>query len=482
MIMTGQRKELATIVGVGLIVFWVALVIGDSSPVKLAALVVFWGVCVLTLLKPLIGLSILVVMIVSNLSNNLIEIGFPGPSVAKLAAPGLIALLGARYLLWGDRPYVGWLALWLMVGFLALKLFGATYAVDWRVTLDVASGFGKDAIIAMLALAFMNYRNGVKTVVLSAVLTAAVICALGLVQVIGYSLPSNLEIFAHFGRFHGRFEGPIDDANFFAVVLVFCIPAALFQLLQTRNPLKLIFWSIALALLLFGFLATQSRGGIVALSVAFGILFLRLNASQKLAAIVALAGLAVVAATLLGPEVFDRLSTIVDLVQEQRVDLSTEGRLVSWAVAVEIFFSNPWLGVGGGNFNILFQDLALEMGLMFRGEGRSTHSLYLEVLAEQGILGLLYFLFIIWCAAVGLLGAYQQAKTHRNKRLENLYLALGAGLAGYLTGMALLHDAYPRFLWILIALAIEAGRIAQLNFERQNTETPHRSENASAEA
>lgn len=481
MILAGQRKEIPTIVGVGLIVFVVALAIGDSSPVTLTALVAFWGICVMTLLYPLIGLSILIVMIVSNLSDNLIDLEFPGPSVAKLAAPGLIALLGARYLLWGDRPYIGWLTLWLMVGLLALKLFGATYAVDWGVTLEVASDFGKDAIIAMLALAFMSYRKGFETVVLSAVLTATVICGLGFAQVVGYVLPPEIEIFAHFGSFHGRFEGPIDDANFFAIVLVFCIPAALFQLLRARNPLKLIFWCLAVALLLFGFLATQSRGGFVALAVAFGILFLLLNARQKLAAIAALAALAVVASALLGPQVFERLSTIGDLVQERQVDVSTEGRLASWAVAVEIFLANPWLGIGGGNFNILYQDMALEMGLIFRGEGRSTHSLYLEILAEQGILGLLYFVLILWCAAVGIVGAYQHARAHRNFRLASLYVAFGAGLAGYLTGMALLHDAYPRFLWILMALAIEAGRIAQLNFEQGNGETPQNSEEAHAE-
>lgn len=446
--------------GIGLLLAAAALAVGDSSPAKLAALVLFALLCLMVLRYPLAALSLLIIMITANLSPNLIQ-GVGAPSVAKLAAPGLVALLAARYLLWGDRPYACWLALWLLTGLLALKLFGAVYAPDWGKTLSDTADFIKDAIVAILALAFMGYRKGFEAVTLPAVLTVAAICGLGLLQIAGFDLPGAFSLFARFGEYNGRFAGPIEDENFFAVVVVFCIPLALTELLEARSALGRLFWGLAASLLLFGLLATQSRGGVLALCIGLAILFLQLSRRQKLAAVAASAAVALAASFFVGEAAFERLATLGDLVGQGRIDKSTEGRLGSWAVAVEIFKTYPWLGVGAGNFNLLYQDYALELGLIFRGEGRSTHSLYLEVLTEQGLLGLIYFLAMLGCAAGGILSACRQAQAAGDRRLAHRFAAFGAGLAGYLAGMALLHDAYPRFLWIVIVLGIEAGRIAR---------------------
>lgn len=464
MTLWSRLKDAAKLVGIGLIAGAGALAIGESSPMDLMALALFAVLCLVTLRNPLVGLSLLIIMIVSNLSANLIQ-GFGAPSPAKLAAPGLVALLGVRYVLWGDRPYIGWLSLWLLVGLLALKLFGATYAADWQQTLSDTTDFIKDAIVAMLALAFMGYRKGFETITTSAVLTIAAVCGLGFIQVIGFDLPGGFSLFARFGEFNGRFAGPIEDENFFAVVVVFCVPLALFQLLGSQKPITFLFWSLTTCLLLFGLLATQSRGGILALCVGLGILFLQLRARQKLAAFAVFVAVIMVASVFVGEQAFERLATIGEMVSSGGIDKSTEGRLASWSVAAEIFKAHPWLGVGAGNFNLLYQDFALELGLIFRGEGRSTHSLYLEVLTEQGLLGLMYFLLMIGFAAAGIVVAYRQARAAGDLRLASHMVAFGAGLAGYLAGMTLLHDAYPRFLWIVIVLGIESGRLVRLRLE-----------------
>ncbi len=456
-----RSPQSTKLVWIGFAAVLVALVIGDSSIVELMALAVFGVVGLATLHYPQVGLSILIVMIISNLSPNLID-AFGAPSTAKLAVPGLLALLGTRYFFWGDRPYIGWLSLWLLSGFVALTLFGTTYAVDWRVTLDNSVDLVKVVIVALVVLAFMRYRNGFETVIVSSVLTVTAICGMGFVQVLGVALPPGLEIFAHFNEFHGRFEGPINDANFMAIVLVFNVPLALFHFLQADRIYKSIFWGLAVALLLFGILVTESRGGILALAVALGVLFLQLSRRQKIAAILVFVVLLTAASVFLGAEAFERLATLGKLVDSVQIDKSAEGRLASYKVAWELFTTHPWGGVGSGNFNIHYQDVALEKGLIFRGEGRSAHSLYLEVLAENGLVGLLYFLSILFLAALGLISAYKYARAHGQVRFALLFVAFGAGLAGYLTGMVLLHDAYPTFLWIVILLAVEAGRIAEL--------------------
>ncbi|CUH77804.1 putative O-glycosylation ligase, exosortase A-associated [Tritonibacter multivorans] len=447
------------LLGLGVLAAGAALAIGDSSLDKLLALVLFGGLCALTLRYPLVALSLLIVMTVSNLSSNLI-LGFGAPSVAKLAAPGMMALLIVRLMFWGDRPYVGWLSLWFFCGLLGLKLFGATYAADdWSKTLKDCSDFLKDAIVALLALAFLNYRNGFQVVVASAALTVAFICGLGLIQVLGVDLPGAFWLFARFGEYNGRFAGPIEDENFFAVVVVFCIPLALAQLLEARNTRGVTLWGLTCALLFFGLLATQSRGGILSLCVGLCVLFAQLSRGQKVGAVVASILVVIAASFFIGDEAFERLATLGSLVSEEGVDKSTEGRLASWTVAAEIFRSYPWMGVGAGNFNLLYQDIALEKGLIFRGEGRSTHSLYLEVLTEQGLIGLMFFLGFLAAAARGVWRANRIAHAAGDRRLALQMAAFGAGLLGYLTGMAFLHDAYPRFLWIVLVMAIEADGV-----------------------
>ena len=100
--------------------------------------------------------------------------------------------------------------------------------------------------------------------------------------------------------------------------------------------------------------------------------------------------------------------------------------------------------------------------MIFRGEGRSTHSLYLEILSEQGLVGLMYFLGMISVAISGISSAARQFRRAGDARMAKHFAAFGAGLAGYLAGMTLLHEVYPRFLWIVIILGIESGRIATL--------------------
>ncbi len=450
----------ATLAGFGCGAIIIMLIIGGGA-FELIALMVLGIVGTIILRSPLVGLSMLIIMIVSNLSPNLIA-GFGAPSVAKLAVPCLMTLLILRYVLWGDLPYVGWLSMWLLAGYVAFNLFGVTYAADWRVTLGNSADFTKVVIVSLIVLAFMQYRYGFETVVISSVVTTTMICFLGFIQVLGVELPSGIQLFSSFNEYHGRFEGPIGDANFFAVILVFNIPLALAQFLRSDKLYKVFCWGAAAALLLFGLLLTQSRGGILALCVALGILFFQLSRRQKLAAIVGFGIFLTSVSTFLGAEAFERLFTLVRLAETAQIDQSAEGRLASFQVAWKIFITHPWGGVGSGNFNIHYQDVALQSGLIFRGEGRSAHSLYLEVLAETGLVGLFLFLSILIVAALGIIGAYRFARAQGEDRLAMQIAAFGAGLSGYMAGMALLHDAFPRFLWIMIVLSVEAERIMRL--------------------
>ena len=60
-------------------------------------------------------------------------------------------------------------------------------------------------------------------------------------------------------------------------------------------------------------------------------------------------------------------------------------------VGLQMFADHPILGVGLGNYPLLYQQYSQRLGIDLRSEIRQAHNLYLEVAAETGLLGLLSF-------------------------------------------------------------------------------------------
>ncbi|GAD56227.1 O-antigen ligase family protein [Limimaricola cinnabarinus] len=462
--------SLLKILAAGLFAAGIALLIGDkSAKILLLAPLVFIGLAA-SIRYPLVALAGLTVMIVTNMSQNLI-VSFDLPSIAKLAAPGLFTLLAARWFIYRDVPYIGWLATACLVALFALKLLSATYAAHWETSLKLSIDFTKDAIVALLALAFMSQRRGIETFTVTAVLAVAVICALGVYQLIFGNYMGGFRGFALVIGNSGRFSGPLGDANFFASIIVFTVPLALFQFLNARGILRGIGWMIVTGLLVVGLLATQSRGGLIGLAVALAALGTGLTLRQLLTFGLAALVAVLLVTTFTSDAVIERFSTIFGTVTAGEVqDTSTEGRLASWQVALKLFSDHPLLGVGVGNFKPYYQDIALELGLIFRGEGRSTHSLYLEILAEQGLAGILLLSVILIVAARSIFMAVRLARMANDDRLARHIVAFGAGCAGYLMAMTFLQDSFPRFLWLVIALALEMQHILQTRLSAENTD------------
>ena len=432
-----------------------------KDPILIPLAAVLAAMAAVAVRWPLFGLAGLTLMLVSNLSQALIS-GFGLPSTAKLALPGLVALLALRYLLHGERPYVPWAFGALSAAFVAVQLVAASGALHWQVAFGLVEEHVKDVAVVLVGLAFLHHRGAFESVVDTVLVTLAALCTLGAVQYVGGEMFGEFRGFSQIHDGNGRFSGPIGDPNFFGAILAFGIPLGVHRFYDARGP-RLLAWGAVLALLLFGLAATQSRGGMIAMLIGVAVLLPFLSRVQV--SVTLLIGvLAVMAvATTLDQAQLDRLSGVFDAVAaEGGVDRATEGRLASWQVAWKLFAENPLLGVGPGNFNPYYQDTALELGLIFRGEDRSAHSLYLELLAEIGLVGLGAFLLILIAAGLSVARAVRIARDRGEPRLARHYAAFGAGLAAYLTAMVFLHDSYPRFLLLTIGLGVELSRHARL--------------------
>ena len=81
-----------------------------------------------------------------------------------------------------------------------------------------------------------------------------------------------------------------------------------------------------------------------------------------------------------------------------------------------------------------------------------THSLYLQIAAEHGLLGLLAFGGMITAAFVELQRARRRLKRSRPE-LSLLVTGLMMSLVVYLTTGLFLHAAYVRYFWLFLGIA-----------------------------
>ncbi len=259
-----------------------------------------------------------------------------------------------------------------------------------------------------------------------------------------------------------RAQGPVGESNRFAQVMLMLAPLAFFQL--RHNPSRSLRWMAGAALLmsLSGVFLSYSRGAFLILVVmALMMVGMRLVSWRQAAGAAAVGLLMVI---IVAPGYLLRVGSIRGVESlynanaEVEADGATRGRMTEMLSAVNVFLDHPVLGVGPGQYKDHYSiDYQLNPDIAFREirQTRRAHSLYLEMAAETGVVGL---------AAFGLLMAYVLRRLRRLGRIlpsESAALATGLwfGLVAYLGTGIFLHLAYQRYLWLYLALCAAAIRV-----------------------
>lgn len=136
-------------------------------------------------------------------------------------------------------------------------------------------------------------------------------------------------------------------------------------------------------------------------------------------------------------------------------------RLAFWVAALRMWEFAPWLGVGPGNYDAVYTAFALPRWQMALGH---AHNVYLNVLAESGLVGMLAFLGL-WGSVVAL-----ALRSYRTARQTNRWqAALAVGVLGVITHLAIhslfdnlfVHGMYLHLsLWIAILLSLQSSEPA----------------------
>ncbi len=164
------------------------------------------------------------------------------------------------------------------------------------------------------------------------------------------------------------------------------------------------------------------------------------------------------------PDYVTRLSTLEGVTalssstsnSTDKPDSALVGRETENLAALHVFIDHPVTGVGPGvYFHDYSRDYANRLGLRYLASERRGHSLYLEMAADTGIVGLTAFLVMVGVPIVLLL---RQARYWRSRDPERAIVAssLVFALVAYLASAMFLHLSYQRFFWAILALASAA--------------------------
>jgi hypothetical protein len=254
-----------------------------------------------------------------------------------------------------------------------------------------------------------------------------------------------------------RARGPVDEPNRFAQILLVAAPLALvFGLNALRRRTALIAWA-CVGLLMAAVLLTYSRGALLTI-VVLGVVAvpLRLVRPGRLIGALALGGLVTVA---LIPGLTNRVASIAGvagLFGESTVepDGPIRGRTTEMLAALAAYNDHPVLGVGPGQYaayhSVRYQALP-EISIRDIPIPRRAHSLYLEVAAETGTVGLVVFMAIPLLLLADL-GRLRRSLFLRRPDLARLAAGFTLVLLAYLGTGVFLHLAFERYYWVMVAL------------------------------
>ncbi|MBI4649945.1 O-antigen ligase family protein, partial [Candidatus Desantisbacteria bacterium] len=240
------------------------------------------------------------------------------------------------------------------------------------------------------------------------------------------------------------------DSNYFAISLLVVISMAYYRIEGEYKKRFKVLAVIFILILISGLMLTLSRGGILGFLV--GIIAVSLKKQEKWKGILFLI-IIINSTLLLMPQTFwkrvemtkIRNTAVSDKYNEAFV--STERRIKLAKGALAMFISNPIIGVGPGNFFWNSRQYAHIVPGM-------AHNMYLEVLAEMGMIGFPLFISIIFFTLKDLKYIIANSILNGSPNMKNLADSLQVGLISFLVSGVFLHAEYEKFFWLSIFLTL----------------------------
>lgn len=415
------------------------------------------------------ALLILVFITQSNLSTTLIE-QFGIPSVAKILVSFIILVLLVRITCAGYRPE-GWRTITLLIlvyGIVGLfSIFLEPYYVDDG--LVSLTAYIKDSAIAIITVLIIQKQSTLRYVCWALILSGTMLGTVALIQHLtgtynndywGLSISPSAQIIGAIDDH--RLAGTVGDPNFFALFQYILLPLSVERILTEKRYILKLLAAYCTGTILFTVIFSYSRGGFLGIIVMLFVLFVLYR--KRVGKLFVGAFLTVILILpLAGSRYAERMLTLGYFTNQDNAismrERSFEGRTSEMLVAGLIFLDHPISGIGLGNYPNYYQVYAQKLFIDFRKEKREAHCRYLEILAETGLIGLIAFSTIIGVMIRGLIISLRQSRIHGFTELEYTTAAIFTSIIGLLIGFIFLHDAWPRFGWLLFGIAFSIPNV-----------------------
>ena len=431
---------------------------------------------ILILIRPAVGLAVVALAIPLGKLTQLPGSGINAVDVlVGLTVVGWLARGIADRRIVFDRPPLSW-PLLVFVWCAALSL---TQAASWREGLPEWFKWAEFAALYLVATQVLDRRSA--TWALIALFAAGALqIALGAYQFAFQAGPEAFIILGRFMRAYGSFGQP----NPYAGYLGYLFPVATSLTLsafhlwrQRREPVHLALAASSGAMtsaLLIGIIMSWSRGawlGVIAASFVVIALRGRRNAMLAVGALIVLTLFIAAFGTGWMPGIIagriNDLGSYIGGPDPARTEITDANfavleRLAHWQAGQHMFDDHPWLGVGIGNYGTFYGDYAPPHWYLPLGH---AHNIFINFLAEIGVVGFAAFLFF-WLGV-----AWQAGRAITSA--DGYTSALGIGILGawaYLSVHGLFDNLFVQhmqlqlalLLGILIALAGTTARATRL--------------------
>jgi O-antigen ligase len=266
-------------------------------------------------------------------------------------------------------------------------------------------------------------------------------------------------------RLHGQQGGLYGHPNSFSGMAVGCLPF-IYYLFPVVNKIQKLALAGLLVCCVVIIIFTGSRTGYVATGLLVFYFWWEKEGTGKLKLLAIGTLITPIAISLLSPEYIDRFVSIFTL--EETEGSSAEARIQILKDAIAVFLSHPW-GVGVA----AFPDVRMEMF----GRSQDTHNLYLELLTNLSIFGVLAFGYLI--SSIMRTNRQITVRTTNfselNDKDSHLVIACARAVFAFVLARLFLGlfgmDTYEIYWWFAAGITMSLWRITE-----GNNKAPHRAQ------
>lgn len=311
-------------------------------------------------------------------------------------------------------------------------------------------------LFALFALAFDNSitsRRQIDFAVMLLVLVGTAVALYGLYQYFFYD-PANAGSWIDsdmFSDITNRVYSTLDNPNVLAEYLLLITPFAAACVLNGKTLWQKALYLCCLAAMIVCMVLTISRGGYIGLILAAAVFLVMLDVRFILVGILALVALYFV----LPQTIIERFASIGNM-----SDGSTSYRVFIWLGTIAML-KDYWLsGIGPGNaaFNSVYPAYGYNTI-----SAPHAHNLYLQLMCDAGILGLILFLLILFAY---FRAAFTAFAGERDKPSRIYLIAAVSAVSGFLlqgmTDYSFYNNRVTLFFWVIIGLGAALTRRSKM--------------------